>query len=59
MVRTPAGRLQAERHAKQDGLRMAVFTDIEEARAYCSVVSEMGGRAGRKSSAASAEFDVL
>lgn len=36
IVKTLAGKLQAERHAKRDGLRMAVFTDVEEARAYCS-----------------------
>lgn len=36
LVRTTAGRLQAERHAKSDGLRVAVFTDIEDARAFCS-----------------------
>lgn len=36
VVRTTAGRLQAERHAKTDGLRVAVFTDLEDARAFCS-----------------------
>jgi hypothetical protein len=36
LVKTVAGKLQAERHSKLDGLRLAVFTDIEEARAYCS-----------------------
>jgi hypothetical protein len=36
LVKTPAGRLQAERHAKRDGLRITVFTDMEEARSYCS-----------------------
>jgi hypothetical protein len=36
LVKTPAGRLQAERHAKRDGLRLTVFTDIDEARSFCS-----------------------
>lgn len=36
LVRTTAGKLQAERHAKRDGFRLSVFTDIAEARAFCS-----------------------
>jgi hypothetical protein len=36
LVRTTAGRLQAERHAKHDGIRLLVFTDLEEARSYCA-----------------------
>jgi hypothetical protein len=36
IVRTTAGRLQAERHSKHDNIKLSVFMDLDEARAFCA-----------------------
>jgi hypothetical protein len=38
LVKTTAGRLQAERHTRKDGIEGQVFTDEAAARAYCGRV---------------------
>ncbi|NUP04808.1 MAG: hypothetical protein HOW73_01975 [Polyangiaceae bacterium] len=35
LVSTPIGRLQVQRHAREDGLPLRMFSDEDEARAYC------------------------
>jgi hypothetical protein len=36
LVATPMGRLQAERHAREDGLSVRAFVDEAQAKAYCA-----------------------
>lgn len=36
LVATPVGKLQVERHAREDGLKVRAFTQEEEAVSFCS-----------------------